>query len=69
MALTLSNASAREWFQRTRERVRPWAEFINTKRFKMPNTMAPLPNRIVKNIETFQGNYLFVFIGLVFFCL
>ncbi|XP_025103026.1 prenylated Rab acceptor protein 1-like [Pomacea canaliculata] len=68
MAISLSNTSAREWFHKTRERVRPWSEFINTKRFKMPNSLSPLPTRIVKNIDTFQGNYLFVFLGLVIFC-
>lgn len=69
MALSLSNASAREWFSKTRESVKPWGEFINTKRMGMPKSVAPLPKRVVKNIEHFQGNYLFVFLGLVIFCI
>ncbi|XP_076438317.1 prenylated Rab acceptor protein 1-like [Babylonia areolata] len=69
MTMSLSNVSAREWFSKTRERVKPWGEFINTKHFKMPSSMAPLPKRLVKNVEHFQGNYLFVFMGLVLFCL
>lgn len=69
MAISLSNVSAREWFYKTREKVKPWGDFINTKNFKMPNSMAPLPKRIIKNIDNFQGNYLFVFLGLVFFCM
>ncbi|KAL8572008.1 hypothetical protein ACOMHN_038366 [Nucella lapillus] len=68
MALSLTNTSAREWFSKTRESVKPWGEFINTKRFKMPSSVAPVPKRIVKNVEHFQGNYLFVFLGLVLFC-
>ncbi|XP_012946782.1 prenylated Rab acceptor protein 1-like [Aplysia californica] len=69
MSLSLSNASAREWFSKTRESVRPWAEFVHTKRFGVPKSIAPVPKRIVKNIDTFQGNYLFVFMGLVVFCI
>lgn len=68
MAFSLSNVSAREWFHKTRERVKPWGDFLNTKNFKMPTSVAPLPKRIIKNIDSFQGNYLFVFLGLFFFC-
>ncbi|KAJ8315961.1 hypothetical protein KUTeg_005975 [Tegillarca granosa] len=69
MSLTLSNVSAREWFSKTREGIKPWGEFINTSKFKVPKSVAPLPKRIVKNIEHFQSNYLFVFIGLFIFCI
>ncbi|GFN91285.1 pra1 family protein [Plakobranchus ocellatus] len=69
MAVSLSNTTAREWFSRTRESVKPWGDFINTKRMGVPKSVAPLPKRIVKNIEHFQGNYLFVFMGLVIFCI
>jgi len=69
MSLTLTNASAREWFAKTRERVRPWSEFLNTKNFAVPKSVAPIPKRVMKNIDSFQGNYLFVFLGLVLFCI
>nr|AXI69351.1 prenylated Rab acceptor protein 1 [Cepaea nemoralis] len=69
MSVSLSSASAREWFSKTRESVKPWHEFLNTSKFALPKTMAPFPKRIVKNIEAFQGNYLFVFMGLVVFCI
>ncbi|XP_033757932.1 prenylated Rab acceptor protein 1-like isoform X2 [Pecten maximus] len=68
MALTLSSVSAREWLARTREGIKPWGEFINTSRFQVPKSVAPVPKRIMKNIEQFQSNYLFVFLGLVLFC-
>ncbi|XP_060077546.1 prenylated Rab acceptor protein 1-like [Ylistrum balloti] len=68
MSLTLSNASAREWLARTREGIKPWGEFINTSKFKVPKSVAPVPKRVMKNIEHFQSNYLFVFLGLVLFC-
>ncbi|WAR05394.1 LOW QUALITY PROTEIN: PRAF1-like protein, partial [Mya arenaria] len=69
MAISMSNASAREWFAKTRDGIRPWGEFANTQRFQTPKAVAPLPKRIVKNIEHFQSNYLFVFIGLVIVCI
>jgi anoctamin-1 len=69
MALSLSNATAREWFSKTRDGIHPWGEFVNTGRFQTPKSVAPLPKRIMKNIEHFQSNYLFVFIGLVVFCM
>ncbi|KAK7497116.1 hypothetical protein BaRGS_00011646 [Batillaria attramentaria] len=68
MSLSMSNVSAREFFHRTRERVRPWSDFLNTKRFKMPGSLGPVPKRIVKNVDNFQGNYVFVFLGLFIFC-
>ncbi|RUS80158.1 hypothetical protein EGW08_012081 [Elysia chlorotica] len=69
MSVTLSNASAREWFSRTRDSVKPWGDFLNTKRMGVPKSLAPLPKRVVKNVDQFQGNYLFVFMGLVIFCI
>ena len=67
--MALSNVSAREWFSKTRESVKPWSEFISTGRFEVPKSVQPLPKRIVKNVEHFQGNYLFVFMGLIIFCM
>lgn len=69
MSFNLSNIAAREWLLKTREGIRPWGEFINTSRFKTPKSVAPLPKRIVQNINHFQSNYLFVFLGLVVFCI
>lgn len=69
MTLSLSNVAAREWFLKTREGIRPWGEFVNTSKFKTPKSVAPLPKRIVQNISHFQSNYLFVFLGLVVFCI
>ncbi|BFZ25447.1 hypothetical protein BsWGS_28486 [Bradybaena similaris] len=68
MSLSLSNVAAREWFAKTRDSVKPWPEFLNTSKFGLPKSLAPLPKRILRNIESFQSNYLFVFIGLFVFC-
>jgi hypothetical protein len=69
MSLSLSNVSVRDWLHKQRESVQPWTEFINTKRFKLPKSLPPAGKRIVKNIDRFQSNYLFVFLGLVAFCI
>lgn len=69
MAVTLSSIAAREWLQKRREGIKPWAEFINMSKFQMPKNLAKVPKHAMKNIEEFQSNYLFVFIGLVIFCI
>ena len=68
MSLSLSNVSAREWIAKTREGIKPWAEFIATSKFKVPKSIKPVPGRVMRNIEHFQSNYMFVFLGLVVFC-
>ena len=69
MALSLSNFRLREWFQLRRESVQPWNVFLNPSNFKLPKAVAPATTRFVSNIEKFQSNYLFVFLGLAAFCL
>ncbi|XP_061184239.1 prenylated Rab acceptor protein 1-like isoform X2 [Saccostrea echinata] len=69
MSISLSNVNAREWFTKTREGVKPWAEFFNFNKFKVPKSVAPVPKRVVRNIEQFQSNYMFVFGGLIVFCI
>lgn len=68
-SLTISNAQIREWFQKRRESVQPWTEFLNTNKFKLPKSVVPVGKRIVVNIEKFQSNYMFIFIILVVFCI
>ena len=68
MAIQMSNVNIREWIQKRREGVQPWNEFFNWNKMKLPATLAPAGTRIVKNIEKFQSNYLFVFVGLFTFC-
>merc|ERR1711976_117563 len=67
--MTLSNAQVREWVQKRRESIQPWGDFLNTAKFKLPKSVAPVGKRIVANIEKFQSNYLFVFLLLVVFCI
>ena len=67
--ITLSNVQWREWLQKKRESVHPWGDFVNYQKFKVPKSIAPVGKRIIKNVDRFQNNYLFVFMGLVVFCM
>lgn len=69
MSLQLSNVYIRDWFQKRRDGVRPWSEFISVPRFQVPKSIAPVSQRIVRNIEKFQSNYMFVFVGVVIICI
>ena len=69
MSIQLSNIQYREWFNKRRESVAPWGEFFNASKFKVPKTLAKGGKRVVANIDKFQSNYLFVFLGLVAFCM
>ncbi|XP_028143869.1 prenylated Rab acceptor protein 1 [Diabrotica virgifera virgifera] len=59
----------KEWISQQRQKVRPWLIFIMTSNFKIPVSVPRLGKRIMRNIEYFQANYLFVFLGLVVYCL
>ncbi|CAH0549127.1 unnamed protein product [Brassicogethes aeneus] len=59
----------KEWIQQQRQNVRPWLVFIQTSNFKTPPSIPRLGKRIMRNIEYFQANYLFVFLGLIIYCL
>lgn len=60
---------AKEWLISRKNHVRPWLTFIQTSNFKLPPSLPRLSRRIMRNIEYFQSNYLFVFLGLIVYCL
>nr|XP_054760300.1 prenylated Rab acceptor protein 1-like [Lytechinus pictus] len=68
-AMNLSGSSAREWISRRRQTIQPWSQFISTSRFTKPTSVTVAGTRVVKNIEHFQSNYLFVFIILAIYCI
>lgn len=59
----------KEWIQQQRQNVRPWLVFVQTSNFKAPPSIPRLGKRIMRNIEYFQANYLYVFLGLIAYCL
>ncbi|XP_063866459.1 prenylated Rab acceptor protein 1-like isoform X3 [Scylla paramamosain] len=69
MQLQLASPSAREWVTRQRENVRPWTVFFSTQKYKLPLNAQRWSKRMIKNIEYFQSNYMFVFIVLILYCL
>lgn len=58
-----------EWVQQRRENIRPWITFFNSANFRKPPSLTRLTKRILANVEYFKSNYLFVYIGLVLYCL
>ncbi|MCL4136978.1 UNVERIFIED_CONTAM: hypothetical protein GTU68_015255 [Idotea baltica] len=69
VGLKLASPGAREWFQNRREHLKPWLTFVSTSKFLVPQTPQKWTKRVVKNIDYFQSNYMFVFIGLIIYCL
>jgi PRA1 family protein len=69
MSVFSTNVAVQEWFRQQKESIQPWSDFLNTKKFALPKSFAPVGVRLVKNVERFQGNYLFVFLGLVAVCM
>merc|ERR1712045_574815 len=67
--LKVTSPVIREWITKRREEIRPWSDFFKTSHFDMPKTPARLSKRVIKNLEHFQSNYVFVFIVLFIYCL
>ncbi|XP_037093486.1 prenylated Rab acceptor protein 1-like [Pollicipes pollicipes] len=69
MQAKLANPAVREWIASRRQNIRPWIQFINVNSFGKPDSLPRWSKRLVKNIDHFQSNYVFVFIGLFVYCL
>ncbi|OXA40502.1 prenylated Rab acceptor protein 1 [Folsomia candida] len=67
--IPLTKQEAMEWFSTRRQSIRPWSTFFSTSRFKYPKSAQRLSRRVVQNVDHFQSNYFFVFIGLFIYCL
>lgn len=67
--LPASPAAAKEWLSQKRQTIRPWRKFVDFNRFSVPKNIADASTRVVRNVEHFQSNYLFVFIGLIVYCI
>ncbi|MGH0186993.1 UNVERIFIED_CONTAM: hypothetical protein FKN15_022672 [Acipenser sinensis] len=65
----ISGGAAKEWFDRRRSTIRPWAVFVDQRRFSKPKNLGELCKRLVKNVEHFQSNYIFVLLGLILYCI
>merc|ERR1712002_1447635 len=65
----LNAKSAQEWLSKRKEMIKPWSEFLNTNSFRKPISTKQWSRRAVKNVEMYQTNYLFVFVGLIFYAI
>merc|ERR1712002_341695 len=65
----LNAKSAQEWLSKRKEMIKPWSEFLNTNSFRKPISTKQWSRRAVKNVEMYQTNYLFVFVGLIFYAM
>ncbi|XP_039629069.1 prenylated Rab acceptor protein 1 [Polypterus senegalus] len=64
----ISGGAAKEWFDRRRSTIRPWSSFGDQRRFSKPKNFGEVCKRLVKNLDHFQSNYIFVFLGLIAYC-
>jgi len=65
----LASPAVREWMASRRQNIRPWLQFANINSFGKPASLPQWSKRLVRNIEHFQSNYVFVFVGLFVYCL
>ena len=65
---SLDSLKPQEWIVKRKETLKPWTEFANFSKFKKPNGVAQTGTRVLRNVEHFQSNYLFVFVFLAIYC-
>ncbi|XP_056652998.1 prenylated Rab acceptor protein 1 isoform X2 [Monodelphis domestica] len=63
-----SGSAGREWLEHRRATIRPWSHFLDQRRFSRPRNLGELCRRLVRNVEHYQSNYVFVFLGLILYC-
>lgn len=64
-----SASMAKEWIDRRRLSIRPWASFVDQRKFSKPRNFGEMCQRVVKNVETYNSNYTFIFLGLILYCI
>nr|XP_055106203.1 prenylated Rab acceptor protein 1 isoform X1 [Symphalangus syndactylus] len=64
----IPSGAGREWLERRRATIRPWSTFVDQQRFSRPRNLGELCQRLVRNVEYYQSNYVFVFLGLILYC-
>lgn len=64
-----SAGMAKEWLDKRRVSIRPWASFVDQRKFSKPRNFGELCQRVVKNVEIYNSNYTFIFLGLILYCI
>ncbi|XP_073728150.1 prenylated Rab acceptor protein 1 isoform X1 [Misgurnus anguillicaudatus] len=65
----MSGNVVKDWLDRRRKAIRPWASFVDQRKFSKPRNFGELCQRAVKNMDTYQSNYTFIFLGLILYCI
>lgn len=61
--------AGKEWISNKHSGVQPWAEFLDVRKVSRPKSAGEVTSRILGNLQRYQSNYLFVFLGLVIYCM
>ncbi len=61
--------TSRDWVANKHAGVKPWSEFVNIRNVTKPSSVSAGTSRVLANLMRFQSNYLFVFIGLIIYCM
>ena len=61
--------SGKDWIASKHSKVKPWADFFNPRGFSLPKGAGDVTSRLLGNVQRFQSNYLFVFLGLIIYCM
>ncbi|KAG5856225.1 prenylated Rab acceptor protein 1 isoform X1 [Anguilla anguilla] len=64
-----SGGVAKEWFDRRRKAIRPWVGFVDQRKFSKPRNFGELCQRVLRNLDSYQSNYIFIFLGLILYCI
>lgn len=64
-----SASMAKEWIDKRRLSIRPWAGFVDQRKFSKPRNFGEFCQRVVKNVEIYNSNYTFIFLGLILYCM
>ncbi|KAJ3583178.1 hypothetical protein NHX12_034388 [Muraenolepis orangiensis] len=65
----LSVSLMKEWLEKRRKSIRPWAGFVDQRKFSKPHNLGEVCQRLVKNVHTYNSNYTFIFLGLILYCI
>ena len=62
-------SAGKDWIASKHSKVQPWSEFFNPRHISRPSGAGEVTSRILGNLQRFQTNYLFVFLGLLIYCM
>ena len=62
-------SAGKDWIASKHSKVQPWSEFFNIRKISKPNSIGEGVTRVLGNLQLYQSNYLFVFLGLLVYCM